>query len=132
MSDDVTRLYIADWLGVIMVELGDNVAREVHAGDHNTLCGIDGLYWYKNSLIGIQSAGTFRVMRWFLSRDGRRVLAGRVLERGTPLMRSPTTGAIRGTLFYFIANTGIDNYDDGHIVDPTKLESVHIAVVALE
>jgi hypothetical protein len=31
-----------------------------------------------------------------------------------------------------MANTGIDNYDDGKIVDPAKLESVHIAVVQLE
>jgi hypothetical protein len=132
LSDDATRLYIADWLGVIMVDLRDNVAREVHAGEHNMLSGIDGLYWYKNSLIGVQSAGTYRVARWFLSRDGQRVLAGKILEKGTPLVSSPTTGAIQGTKFYFIANTGIDNYDDGKIVDPTRLEPVHIAVVALE
>ena len=132
LSDDLTRLYIADWLGVVMVDLRDNVAREVHPGKHNTLCGIDGLYWYKNSLIGVQSAGTFRVVRWFLATDGRRVLATKTLEKGTPLVSFPTTGAIRGTQFYFIANTGIDNYDDGRIVDPTKLEPVHIAVVSLE
>jgi len=132
LSDDVKSLYIADWLGVIMVDLRDNVPREVHAGEHNTLCGIDGLYWYKNSLIGVQSAGTFRVARWFLSADGRRVLAGKILEKGTPLVRFPTTGAIRGTQFYFIANTGIDNYDDGKIVDPTKLEPVRIAAVSLD
>ena len=132
LSEDVTHLYIADWLGVIMVDLRDNVPREVHAGEHNTLCGIDGLYWYKNSLIGVQSAGTFRVARWFLSADGRRVLAGKVLEKGTPLVSFPTTGAIRGTQFYFIANTGIDNYDDGKIVDPSKLEPVRIAAVSLD
>lgn len=64
--------------------------------------------------------------------DGRRVLAEKILERGTPLVSSPTTGAIRGTQFYFIANTGIDNYDEGKIVDRTRLEPVRIAVVALE
>jgi hypothetical protein len=132
LSDDGTRLYIADWLGVIMVDLRDKVAREVHPGENNTLCGIDGLYWYKNSLIGVQSAGTFRVARWFLSADGQRVLAGKILEKGTPLVSSPTTGAIRGNQFYFIANTGIDNYDDGKIVDPTKLEPVRIAAVSLD
>jgi hypothetical protein len=45
---------------------------------------------------------------------------------------SPTTGAIRGSKFYYLANTGVDNYDDGRIVDPAKLEPVHIAVVPLE
>ena len=47
-------------------------------------------------------------------------------------MSSPTTGAIRGREFYYIANTGIDNYDDGKIVNPGKLEPVLIAVVPLE
>jgi hypothetical protein len=133
LSDDATRLYIADWLGVIIMDLRDNSAREVNPGEHNTLCGIDGLYWYKNSLIGVQSTGTFRVMRWSLSADGRQVQASKVLERGSPLVSFPTTGAIRGTDFYFMANTGIGNYtDDGKIADPAKLEPVHIAVVPLE
>ena len=132
LSGDSTRLYIADWLGVIAVDLRGNRAREVDPGEHNTLCGIDGLYWYKNSLIGVQSAGTYRVVRWFLSTDGLDVRARRVLEKGTPLVSSPTTGAIRGSGFYYMANTGIDNYDDGKIVDPAKLEPVHIAVVPLE
>ena len=132
LSDDSTRLYIADWLGVIVMDLRDNSAHEVDPGEHNTLCGIDGLYWYKNSLIGVQSAGTYRVVRWFLSMDGRQVRARNTLEKGTPLVSSPTTGAIRGSKFYYMANTGIDNYDDGKIVDPAKVESVHIAVVPLE
>jgi hypothetical protein len=132
LSGDATRLYIADWLGVIMVDLRDNSAREVDPGRHTTLSGIDGLYWYKNSLIGVQSAGTFRIMRWFLSMDGRRVRATTILEKGTPQVKFPTTGAIRGTQFYYMANTSIDNYDDGKIVDPAKLEPVYIAVVPLE
>ena len=132
LSDDSTRLYIADWLGVIVMVLRDNSAHEVDPGEHNTLCGIDGLYWYRNSLIGVQSAGTYRVVRWFLSMDGRQVRARNTLEKGTPLVSSPTTGAIRGSKFYYMANTGIDNYDDGKIVDPAKLEPVRIAVVPLE
>jgi hypothetical protein len=132
LSDDSTRLYIADWLGVIAIDLRGNSAREVDPGEHNTLCGIDGLYWYKNSLIGVQSAGTYRVVRWFLSTDGLQVRARKVLEKGTPLVSSPTTGAIRGRRFYYMTNTGIDNYDDGKIVDPAKLEPVHIAAVPLE
>ena len=132
LSDDSTRLYIADWLGVIAMDLRDNSAREVDPGEHNTLCGIDGLYWYKNSLIGVQSAGTYRVVRWLLSTDGLHVRASKVLEKGTPLVSSPTTGAIRGSGFYYMTNTGIDNYDDGKIVNPARLEPVHIAVVPLE
>ena len=72
------------------------------------------------------------MVRWFLSMDGWHVRARTILEKGTPLVSFPTTGAIRGNHFYYIANTGIGNYDDGKIADPTKLEPVHIAVVPLE
>ena len=47
-------------------------------------------------------------------------------------MSDPTTGAVLGDKFYFIANTGIYNLEDDKIVDPAKLEPAHIAVVALK
>jgi hypothetical protein len=50
----------------------------------------------------------------------------------TPLVSFPTTGAIAGGRFYFIANTGIANLKDDKIVDPRKLEPVLIAVVSLK
>jgi hypothetical protein len=55
-----------------------------------------------------------------------------VFECRTPLISFPTTGAIMGRNFYFIANTGIANYKDGKIVDSRKLEPINIAVVTLE
>ena len=52
------------------------------------------------------------------------------LERGTEMVRNPTTGAILDGKFYFMANTGIANLENGKI-DPKKLESLQIAVVTL-
>jgi hypothetical protein len=71
-------------------------------------------------------------MRWKLSPDGREVTASETLEYHTDLVSDPTTGAILNGDFYFIANTGIYNLRDDKIVDPTKLEPVHIAVVRLK
>ena len=34
--------------------------------------------------------------------------------------------------FYFISNTGIANLNDDKVVDPKKLEPIHISVVSLE
>jgi hypothetical protein len=76
--------------------------------------------------------GTFRVMRWRLSSDGQRVTASETQEYRTPLVSFPTTGAVAGENFYYIANTGIANLKDDKIVDPAKLEPVHIAVVPLK
>jgi len=133
LSPDGRWLFVADFLGVIRVDLeGGGATHDVPPSRGTTLAGIDGLYWYRGSLIGVQyGTGSFRVMRWPLSASGDRVLSAETLEQGTPLVRDPTTGAIVGDRFYFFANTGIDNLARGVIVDSTKLAPVVVAVVEL-
>jgi len=46
-------------------------------------------------------------------------------------MALPTTGAIRGSDFYFIANSQIDNLNGDKILDLTLLEPVRIGVIHL-
>lgn len=131
-SGDPNILYVADDMGVIRVDLRNSTTQDVNPGKGTTLAGVDGLYWYRNSLIGVEyGAGSHRVMRWRLSPDGRRVIASEVLEYRTPLVSFPTTGAIAEGKFYYIANTGIGNLDHDKIIDPAKLEPIHIAVVNL-
>jgi len=133
LSDDRNLLYVADILGVIVVDLLTNAAQEVIPDAYDTLSGIDGLYWYKGDLIGVQyGTAAYRVMRWHVAKDGHTVTANEILERGTDLVKDPTTGAIFEGKFYFMANTGIDNLDDDKIIDESKLEPVQIAVVPLE
>jgi sugar lactone lactonase YvrE len=133
LSSNRESLFVADRLGIILVDLATGRTREIDPGRRNTLAGVDGLYWYRNGLVGVQyGTGSFRVMRWHLSRDARRITSSEVLEYRTDLVRFPTTGAIVGDDFYFMANTGIDNLRDDQIVDPTKLEPVHVAVVSLK
>lgn len=132
LSGDGNLLFIADMLGVIRVDLLSNESEDVDPGAHNTLCGIDGLYWNKGEFLGVQyGTGAYRVMRWQLSPDGRKVTASEILEHRTDLVSDPTTGVVLGDKFYFIANTGIYNLEEDKIIDPAKLEPVHIAVVAL-
>jgi hypothetical protein len=48
-------------------------------------------------------------------------------------VKDPTTGAVVGTKFYFISNTGISNLDgDGRIIDARKLEPIQVSVVTLK
>ena len=133
LSDDSNTLYIADILGVIRVDVRTNEAQDVKPAAHDTLAGVDGLYWFKSGLVGVQyGTGAFRVMRWRLSPNGREVRSSETLERGTELVRDPTTGAILDGKFFFMANTGIENLEDGKIVNPAKLEPLNIAVVPIE
>jgi hypothetical protein len=115
------------------VRFKNKTTQEVNPGHNNTLAGIDGLYWYKGSLLGVQyGTGAYRVARWRLSPAGLRVTFTEILERNTRFLSDPTTGAILHGKFYFMANTGIYNLKDDKIVDPKKLEPVHVAVVELK
>jgi hypothetical protein len=132
LTDDDRTLYVADALGVIAVDLPGGANHDVNPGPHSTLAGIDGLYWRNGSLIAIQNGiGSPRVAAFRLSRDGLRVTQTTVLENRTVFTVLPTTGAIRGNDFYFIANSQIDNLNGDHVMDVTKLEPVRIAVVRL-
>ena len=133
LSGNGRLLYVADILGVIQVDLANNRTREVDPVGRSTLAGIDGLCWYNDSLVGVQYGnGPYRVARWRLSPDGLKVTSTDVFEYRTPLISFPTTGAILGGTFYFIANTGIANYKDGKVVDPSKLEPINIAAIQLD
>ena len=132
LSGDGNFLYVADMLGVLRVELRDGAVQEVRPGGHFTLAGIDGLYWYRDGLVGLQyGAGAYRAMQWHMAADGLHVVSAEMLEYRTPLVEEPTTGAIVGSNFYFMANTGIENLRGGHIADRTRLESIHVVVVPM-
>jgi hypothetical protein len=127
LTDDEQTLYVADQLGVLKIDLKTAACVEVDPTAHNTLAGIDGLYWHKGSLVAVQNGiGTPRVVVFKLSPDGLRVAKTTVLQNS---LKTPTTGAIRGEDFYFIVNTLIDNLNGEHILDLTKLQPVRIAVV---
>jgi hypothetical protein len=133
LSDDGNWLYVADAFGILQVDLRNNNAKEVDPGPSNTVSGADGLYWYKNTLIAVQnSLGSSRIAQFRLSPDGLKVTATTILEYRSPSVTLPTTGAIYGTKFYFMSNTQVDNFKDGKIVDPAKLEPVRISVVELQ
>jgi sugar lactone lactonase YvrE len=132
VSNDGNVLYVGDDLGVIRMDLRTNEAQDVKPAAHDTMAGVDGLYWYEGGLVAVEyGTGAYRVMRWKLSPNGREVTSSETLERGTTMVRDPTTGAIFDGKFYFMANTGIENLKDSKIVDPKKLEPLQIAVLPL-
>src|SRR6266436_6610870 len=132
LADDDRSLYVADAVGIVKFDLADNSSRDVDPGPRNTTAGADGLYWHNGSLIAVQNGmGSPRVAAFKLSKDGNRVTQTTVLENRTQFTALPTTGAIRGNDFYFIANSQIDNLNGDKIMDVTKLAAVRIAVVRL-
>jgi sugar lactone lactonase YvrE len=112
VSDDERSLYVADFRGVTRFTIADK-ARQLIASK-TLLNGIDGLSFDRGSLIGIQNAiGRARVVR-IHPEDGR----VEILEANNPLFELPTTGAVVGTDYWFIANPGLRFFN---VADPVML-----------
>lgn len=132
LADEDRQLFVADDFGVVLVDIQSGASSEVNPGPRSTLAGIDGLYWHKGSLVAVQNGiGSPRIAAFKLSKDGTRVTQTTVLENRSSFTLLPTTGAIRGNDFYFIANSQVDNINADKVMDVTKLAAIRIAVVRL-
>ena len=97
-----------------------------------SVIGIDGLCFYKQSLIGIQNV-TYPVSinQYQLNAAYDRIESARVLIADHPLFDIPTTGVLVDDWFYFVANSQMSNLEKDKIIDPTKLKDVLIMKIKL-
>ena len=97
--------------------------RHDEAADSVLTLGIDGLYFHRGSLVGIQNGVTpHRVARFTLSPAGDRVLRAEVLERAHPRYDEPTLGVLVDGELYYIANAQWERFgEDGRIAKPEAL-----------
>ena len=134
-TPDGRRLFVADYVkGIYLVDLDNGkVITRVEHPDDVSCKGIDGLYFYVNSLIVIQNGiNPMRVSRFFLSDDLKRITSYSILENNNPLFNEPTLGVIIENDFYFIANSQWGHYqDDGTIFPMEKLDDIHILKIIL-
>ena len=106
VTPDGATLYVAYVEGLARIDVMSREVTMMPAPDSVSTASIDGLYWYRGTLIAVQGIPTMaRVVMYGLSRDGRRIESARVLERGPGIVEDPTTGVIVGTRFYYIANS---------------------------
>lgn len=126
LSDDERALYVADFRGVHRIDVADKTRTAIES--KTLLGGIDGLSFHDGALIGIQNAvGRPRVVRIHPG-DG----SVEILESGNPLFEVPTTGAIAGNDYYFIANPGLRSFDTDQTIWPVeKLEDPVMLRIAL-
>jgi sugar lactone lactonase YvrE len=106
-TKDGQGLFVADYSkGLFLYDLKTGRTAQVSPARAVTLVGIDGLYYYKGSLIAIQN-GTrpHRVARIFLSADMMRAERLEVIEANNPLFDEPTLGVLVEDSFYYIANS---------------------------
>jgi hypothetical protein len=114
-------VYVAFLQGIARIDLNTRRTERLHAPDTTTTAGIDGLYWYRGALLAVQNApGLEQIVRYELSSDGRAIRRTDILERGDSVLRLPTTGAVVGAHFYFIANSQFDRLGTDNELRPAS------------
>jgi sugar lactone lactonase YvrE len=109
LSADEKTLYVPDYVrGIAAINLATGAVTWMKPANNIALNGIDGLYVYRDSFIAVQNGTSpARIVRFSLDLQKQEVL-----EANTPELGEPTHGTIVGDTFYFLANTGWDQYDD--------------------
>ena len=93
---------------------------------------VDGLYFWKRSLVGIQNGvHPGRVLRFQLDGPLRRIEGREVLEAYAPWMEGPTTGAIDGDSLLYLANTQLRRWLAQPRPDVAELVPVQVRRIAL-
>jgi hypothetical protein len=105
LSPDERTLFVAGNSGVHVIDIATKKSRLLAAPEGEKMGVIDGLYFYRDSLIGIRGN---EVNRYRIDNAFTRVVMTEVLEREHPLMNVPTTGVIVGDEFYYVANAQFD------------------------
>ncbi|MFH1893623.1 MAG: SMP-30/gluconolactonase/LRE family protein [Candidatus Zixiibacteriota bacterium] len=105
LSDDERLLFVADFAkGILSYDIATESWNWLGFPDTLTLTGFDGLYYYDNSLIGIQpTLYPWRVVQLYLDETYTEVIDYRVMERANPDLAGATTGAIVKGSFYYVA-----------------------------
>lgn len=117
-------LFVADFTGLHAFDLVTGKRSRVSNGGNTYLNGIDGLYFYKGALIGIQDSGNQddRVVRYYVDTKKKLITKVETLQSFRKDFITPTTGTFANGQFHYIANAQLRSLQpDGNIINPEKL-----------
>jgi sugar lactone lactonase YvrE len=128
-------LYVTLSTGIGRIDPRDGSMKRLEQPDSAVTGGIDGLYWYRGDLLGVQNTSNpGRVIRIRLDPAGQRVVGLTVLQsHHHPEFAEPTTAAIGDGALYVLANTHVGHYQpDGTIKDAEALRPTAVLAVPLD
>lgn len=135
LNREENYLYFADYIsGIYRINMDNEDAIEkVFAPESMLLKGIDGLYYYNQTLIAIHN-GTkpYRVVQYFLSDDGQSIDLARIINRGGESLGEPTLGQVKDGYFYYLANSPWGAYDEEMNLLVDKVKPIEIRRIKLD
>jgi hypothetical protein len=101
MTPNEATLFVAGADGIYAVDRSTGASRPLQAAADNPLASIDGLHYYRGSLIAVHPTS---VRRHRLDEANTRVVSTEILEADHPLFDNPTSGVVVGDEFFYVAN----------------------------
>ena len=135
ITPDGATMYVADYSrGLLSVSLASRTVSPLAAPQTMTVLGVDGLYWQRDALVGVQNGVIpARVVRFCLDSGGRSVRRVELLDRNPAVADEPTLGAVVGDSLFYVATSAWEKYDDaGKRVAGTHLRPVTVLGLSLE
>ncbi len=131
LSADEKRLFVALDGKIAAIDLRNKKSLYLAVPPNVKVGGIDGLYFYKNSLLAVQPDDAGKtIVRYFLNEKQTAVVKAGIIEASHKLLNQPTTGTIVGKDFYYLANSQLQLFRgifqaDGSF-DKSKLSEVFV------
>jgi hypothetical protein len=128
------KLFIADYLkGIAVVDLKTKKESWLDFPDKVSKKGIDGLVYYKKSLIAIENGVVpIRIMRYKLNESDTKIIDFEVLDNNREEFNEPALGALVRNKLYFFANSPWKFYDKSFQLDDSKIENPKLFELDLE
>lgn len=124
-NDDESKLFVADYLkGIIVISMKDTNASWLQFPEGTTKKGIDGLVFYKNSLIAVQNGAVpIRIVKYDLNAENNKITSFTFLDNNRKIFNEPALASISKGKLYFFANSPWKFYDANNNLDLTKFEA---------
>jgi tetratricopeptide (TPR) repeat protein len=120
LSADQRYLYFSHAEGASVIDIQTRQVRPLGHKAGITLCGLDGLYFYKDSLIGVQVYEPQRILQFHLGTNGHEINQVYTIEANNPFFDLPTTGVILNDTFFYIANSQLLKFSENGVIFPQE------------
>jgi hypothetical protein len=128
------HLFMADYLkGLFVINMRTKAYSTVAPGPRTTLLGLDGLYFHRGKLIGVQNGvSPNRLVELTLNGSLTAVARFAGLEANNPAFDEPTLGVLSGRTLFYIANSQWGAIDEkGKLAPNEKLNETIVLKLKL-
>ncbi|WP_128414879.1 M48 family metallopeptidase [Flavobacterium sp. Root186] len=125
LNTNESKLFAADYLkGIISIDVKSQKGNWLDFPEEASRKGIDGLVFYKNSLIAIQNGVVpIRIVRYNLNETETKITDFKVLDNNRKEFNEPALATLVKNKMYFFANSPWKFYDKDFQLDESKFEN---------